>query len=288
MRVLGVEILGRFEGMKAVLFSIFLLMANCSFCQAKINIDSLQFNVEVNETIDTAHHFVLTIRTEKIFPTRAIHFHHSASENGTQFFYTLDSITQPQSAVQWEGPASDKIDLGQISMGRIQIYFIKNRDTSLIQLTVNKDSYTLKNADNDFVINISETINRIPRNFFWGNLSFLDKEDAALANEYVSALMKAGAIHKKLKRGKYGRYDEFNVSKSGEILPPLWYKSRPIESRGHIKMYALFYDGDFDKIVQIWKAYADKANANRKEISATMFNDRGERYFWGSPFKKKQ
>ena len=114
------------------------------------------------------------------------------------------------------GPATDKINLGQIIDSNIQFHLIRGNDTSHVLLTVNKQEYSLKNVDDDFIINTDVTKRRIPQNYIWGFVGFSDKEDTAVANEYVKKLLKAGAKFKKLRPGNYL---EFIVSDSHDVIP---------------------------------------------------------------------
>ena len=142
------------------------------------------------------------------------------------------------------GPATNRINLGELNEGNYNLNLEVNGKTETAQLIVKDDSYKI-NFLPGFNFKFKSTeLNRVPQYLIWGSVGYIYDSLTNVADTFIDSLQILGASTVNLFPGDYGF---FKISPNGNIITP--------DNHGYpfIKMYMFDYRNNLEEIKGLMK-----------------------------------
>ncbi|MGB3339860.1 MAG: hypothetical protein WBB37_00045 [bacterium] len=115
------------------------------------------------------------------------------------------------------GPAKTTLNLGTLSNGTYDVEIDVEQKKSFGQLIVTPEYYKIDLYKQAQLQITYSTLNRVPTNTIWGMVGYHTSSAETLVQALIDSLQLLGATAKTYQPGEYGY---FQISSSGQILPP--------------------------------------------------------------------
>jgi hypothetical protein len=208
------------------------------------NIDS-RINIKLAEELSTdSKKVILYCRTEKIYGCINYGIDYSVFRTASNFRIKFNSIIISEICATALGPATSRINLGELNKGNYSLTLEVNGKTESAVLTVTDSLYQI-DFQPGFKFRFDNTkLNRVHQYLIWGSVGYINDSLTNVVNTYLDSLQILGAVQKNLSPGDYGF---FEIDSFGNIMTP--------DNHGYpfIKMYKFEYQNDLSNIKELMK-----------------------------------
>jgi hypothetical protein len=204
-----------------VLMFLPLLFNNCDDAVSDNNeytaIDS-RINIKLSEELlQDKRDLYLYCHTERIYGCINYGIDYYVYKGANSFKIKFNSVVISDICLTALGPASCRIELGELSEGTYNSNLEVNGKAELAILTVTNDSYKITHTPGfDFKFDNAE-IKRVPDNLIWGSIGYINDSLANVVNTFLDSLQILGAAPVNLSAGDYGF---FKIDSFSNIIPP--------------------------------------------------------------------
>lgn len=151
----------------------------------------------------TPQTFLLFFSTEKIYPCSNYQIVHSFEQDSNKIIIKLSEIAVPYFCLTAPRAANTIIDLGAIVSGEYQLEIHIGEDKNVGQLIVTPDYYKMHFEEPKQLQIEYSSINRVPPNTIWGELTYYTDSTEALAQSFIDSLELLGATKQYYNQGNY-------------------------------------------------------------------------------------
>jgi hypothetical protein len=208
------------------------------------NIDS-RINIKLAEELSTdSKKVILYCRTEKIYGCINYGIDYSVFRTASNFRIKFNSIIISEICATALGPATSRINLGELNKGNYSLTLEVNGKTESAVLTVTDSLYQF-DFQPGFSFRFDNTkLNRVHQYLIWGSVGYINDSLTNVVNTYLDSLQILGAVPNNLSPGDYGF---FEIDSFGNIVTP--------DNHGYpfIKMYKFEYQNDLNNIKELMK-----------------------------------
>lgn len=177
---------------------------------------------------DGGRKIILHMQTNDVYECAGTFIENEVLLEGHKLFIKVKGVRVPEPCSPALGPATTRIDLSKLGLGRFAVRATINRQVFKADLIITENYY-------DFVIVEKEDptlfrihngrLNLIPNNGIWGVVQYNTPEQRAEVQRFMSALEAAGATRTQLPAGNY---DDFYLHQAGttqeKVVSPTQYE----------------------------------------------------------------
>lgn len=202
-------------------FSTFLLFATTMFISSsclKIEkeyypIGSVNLRLVEGISPDTRALF-LQFYTVEQFPCINYFIRYDYDNNAGNLKIHLKDIEKNEFCFTAQGPATAEMNIGSYLIGSYQFNLTIGDAVNAGSLQVTPSRYILSFPSPDKLVLVTDTLNRIPENTFWGYVAYDKQEFAGVAQSVLDSLENRGAVPATLIPGDFGY---FTLDSDGKI-----------------------------------------------------------------------